>query len=452
MRIVPPGVDDPTHRLNWDTVYPLTNVVIDALRDTPYTGRLEFLSVSGDTHQEHLLTPLIASSSSAKLDTTIQAGLGAFDGESVVAPSTTDALGTTLQQSLPEEIGLEHVSVDLSTLGLTPVATGRLALLKDQGVTPINAETPHPLVQMSEQVAALDKPYIVQAIVDTSTKADYTVAVRYAVFHPDHTIARDVNIQAHLTDGKQFPIESVWHGLNLMTNFDLPIEDFYTRNGREWVPDERKYLPQSATSTARDLYTGKAELKGLLRATHGSHPLYKQRNWNARIPIVEAALRYFAAFIPQYYDSSPWNDVPGRNPPQIDTESVIRSAAGTDQGLGTATDISTNTTRSSRVANEGSDTHAALLRFTLQWNREQGHDAEEVDQNTSSVPDGERSADTSDGPVHPDDERSTDSDELVNLEVESKNKSKPANILANYARAHEQGQPVEFITADKTTA
>ncbi|WP_136602538.1 hypothetical protein [Salinigranum halophilum] len=455
VRVCLPGLDATEHRLSSETAFPLTNTLIQGLSQAPHVKELEVLVISGEHQLECVLTPRLGSAPTSSRAVPIQRTLSEYTTRGATVPdSTADKLAGIAAKTLPDELGIELCDVDLGPIRMWPVTTGRVLLETNGALRQSHFDWNDPFVETVGHLAATQKPFVIQVIVGTGTRAGYVATLRYAVIHPDHAIATGVDESEHLDEGKHHSIEQIWQNAGLQTNYDLPISEFALPGYRyrKWTPEigfgsrreydsprlnKHRYMNMSDSQTALDLYTGTTEYRALFHGRPNATSLYEKLDRYARIPLNDYTLRLFGAVVPLYYETSPWNGVPGRSGPEITTRAVIRRAPGTNHAHGRSESGPSTEQSSGHTVNTGSDGHDQLLSFAVEYFRGQGDEAWIETQDGSSMPDGGHR--TSDGTKRA-------------LEVEFSSLSKPANPLTNYTRAIAQERPVEFVVTSKAKA
>ncbi|WP_157969537.1 hypothetical protein [Haloplanus rubicundus] len=452
LRLCLPGRDTVDHQLSPETAFPLTNTLIKGLSQPPHVKELEVLAISGEQQLEYFITPRLESAPIASRAVPFQQSLSEYSSETPTVPdSTTDKLAGVASKHLPEELGIELCDVDLRSIRMWPVTTGRVLLETNGALRQSHFDWNDPFVETVRHLAATARPFVVQLLVGSGSRAKYVATLRYAILHPNYAIASGRDESEHLDTGRQHPIEHIWQNAGLRTNYDLPISEFASPGlwashlyWRALEPEDQKprlrkrqYMERSDSRTALDLYTGTTEYRALFHGRPSSNKLYEKLGFHARIPLNDYTLRLFGAVVPLYYTESPWDSVPGRAAPVITTRAVIRQAPGTEHSHGHTSRSSSTDHTSGVTVNTGSEGHDQLLRFAVEYFRGQGDDAWIETQDGTSIPDGGHQP--IDGRVR-------------TIEVEFSSLSKPANPLTNYARAVAADRPVEFVVTNQQKA
>jgi hypothetical protein len=452
LRICLPGLDAVEHRLSSATAFPLTNTLIKGLSQAPHVKELEVLAISGDRQLEYFITPRLASAPAASRAVPFQRSLSEYITAAPTVPdSTADKLAGLATKQLPDELGIELCDVDLRPIRMWPVTTGRVLLETNGALRQSHFDWNDPFVETVTNLAAAERPFVVQLIVGTGSRAKYVATLRYAIIHPDYAIASGRDESEHLDTGRYHPIEHVWRNAGLRTNYDLPISEFASpglwQSHAYWKqPDpldqkprlrKRQYMERSDSRTALDLYTGTTEYRALFHGRPSASKLYEKLGFHARIPLNDYTLRLFGAVVPLYHAASPWDTVPGRAAPVITTRAVIRQAPGTEHSHGHSDRSFVSDHASGVTVTTGSEGHDQLLTFAVEYFRGQGDEAWIETQDGSSMPDGGH---------HPTDGT------VRTVEVEFSSLSKPANPLINYTRAISTDRPVEFVVTNQQKA
>ncbi|WP_380677853.1 hypothetical protein [Salinigranum sp. GCM10025319] len=452
LRICLPGLDAVERQLSSATAFSLANTLIKGLSQAPHVKELEVLAISGDRQLEYFITPRLESAPAASRAVPLQRALSEYTTQAPTVPdSTADKLAGGAAKQLPDELGIEICDVDLRPIRMWPVTTGRVLLETNGALRQSHFDWNDPFVETVMNLAAAERPFVVQLIVGTGSRAKYVATLRYAVIHPDYAIASGRDESEHLDTGRQHSLEHVWQNAGLRTNYDLPISEFASpglwQSQTYWKqPDpsnqkprlrKRQYMERSDSRTALDLYTGTTEYRALFHGRPSASKLYEKLGFHARIPLNDYTLRLFGAVVPLYYTASPWDTVPGRAAPVITTRAVIRQAPGTEHSHGRSRRSSASDQASGITVTTGSEGHDQLLTFAVEYFRGQGDEAWIETQDGSSMPDG--------GHQPTDDTART-------IEVEFSSLSKPANPLTNYTRAISTDRPVEFVVTNQQKA
>lgn len=402
VRLRLPGVDDRSERRALVDHVDLTKTVGALFEANSGLSVLEFLTFPGATHQEYILC---GQSPRAPTESTQQR---IPEHATVGAATTTGVCGTIasrLAAHLPDGIGIERCDLDFAPVGVSPTPTSRLVSPKNRTPTaPANLGY-NPFVRTLRALESSGWPYLFQTLLRPhDRRGGYTVSVRLAVFNygPAESATR---------------FEWLWDP----AEFDYDLAAIYGPAGfisNQWVSG---------------FYAETDEYWDLLRGRDGYDAGYPDRLGYPKLPVRPAHLPMLLGVLPLYYERDRWGPAVPRDAPAIVTQELVRDAAGTHQGHGQHTGP---TATPPSVMNEGGAEHQSLQTFTARWFREQGHEVTEIAQDTTSKPD----------------LRCETTEETLAVEIESKNTTKPANLLANVARADCRGRRVVLVLGSAKAA
>jgi hypothetical protein len=403
LRLRLPGVDDRTERLALADHIDLT-ASIDAIFEAGSgLSLLEFLTFPGADHQEYLLC---GQSPRAPTKTTQQRiPEHATVGMRTVTGGVHGTIASRLASHLPDDVGIERCDLEFAPVGVSPTPTSRLAIEKNRSPTTLSNLGYNPFVHTLRALESEGWPYLFQTLLRRhDRRGGYTASVRLAAF-----------------DTKPQPSND-WDRWRI--DADKPTYDLTTMYG-----------PAGFTSNQQSyrVHTERAEYWELLRGRDGYSETYPESLGYPKMPVRPAHLPMLLGVLPLYYDWDRWGPNVPRHPPALITQELLRSAAGTNQGHGEHTALTAVTPK---VMNEGGAEHQSLQAFTAQWFREQGYEVTEITQDTASRPD----------------LRCDTGEETLAIEIESKNTSKPANLLANVARADSRGRRVVLVLGSAKAA
>lgn len=439
VRVVLPGIEDADHRLSADEALPLEGAVTETLEENSSIEEIEILTYPGEDQQEHILTPKLVAERPESQQRPIKRGIRGLED---AAPSphlerASRMLAERLAETLPEEIGIERCAVDIAGFGVSPAPVTRLVLQKNRETVASNHLRINPAAWTITECLAADMPHAIQTFVRHGSGIDkFLVSSRLVVFD-SAAIPQSGREFVEMMDEnrRRWDIGKVWRDAGLVSNRDLPIEDFWKPYRTYATPQERKYCERSDSYRARELFIGTAEWQEFKQGRSGYDDLYEKVLGYGRFPVTAAQLRLFAPLVPHYPDTDLWASASPRTAPRVDTVDVVRPAVGSEQSLGTGTDAAPPTPTTD-VPNVGGESHQQLVSFALQYWREQGFEAWEIEQDTESRPDAEVVV----------------GGETCAMEIECGNLSTPGNILTNKARAMQEGRPVIIVVNDEGDA
>jgi hypothetical protein len=401
VRLRLPGVDDRSERLALADHIDLTRTVEAIFEANSGLNLFEFLTFPGADHQEYLFC---GQSSQAPSETTQQR----IPDHATIGTATTTAgvhgmIASRLASHLSEDIGIERCDVEFAPVGVSPAPTSRLAIYENRTPTALANLGYNPFVRTLRALESEGWPYLFQTLLRRhGSRGGYTASVRLTVFFVEEEPA------------------SYWERW-LMEETEYSLSDIYVPAGFTSTHQSRCY--NAADSEYWDLLRGR---DGYTSWSPGSVVYPK-------MPVRPAHLPMLLGVLPLYYQWDRWGPFIPRDAPTLVTQELIRAAAGTNQGHGQHTAL---TTAPPTVMNEGGAEHQSLQAFTAQWFREQGYEVTEIAQDTTSKPD----------------LRCDTGEETLAIEIESKNTSKPANLLTNVARADARDRRVILVLGSAKAA
>ena len=374
---------------------------------------------------------------------------------------TRDKVATTVLEKFPESIGVESGTLNLGPLGRSAVATCRLTARKGIYPSGLGRKGYFPLKQVLLALRDADEPFVFQAITGIN-KHRPQVTARLATFGPDHAFDGNQGLAKIAEEGHTFDLARFYGPYGLSSNYNLLRGLYWETHYRKRTDGHVEFDATISYAKANqyttkleiehtaerlaDLIVGDVEFNGLRNGNPSYELAYKECNQIGRVGVDPAQLLLFAQFVPLLYDRDPWRRIPGRNEPQFSTAEIHREVNPAVQGIGVGTDTAPGIDES-RVANDGTASHQALLKSLLRWCEEGGDRVEECDQDTSSM---------SDGKLYTDDGRiaSLDLDvgcEIAPMEAEYAG-AKPGNLLTNAHRAMVADQTAIFAFLTKADA
>ena len=403
IRLRLPGVDEQPERLSVADHIDLTPTVESIFETNSGLSVLEFLTFPGADHQEYLLC---GQSPRAPSETTQQR----IPEHATIGTATTTSgvhgmIASRLASHLPEAVGIERCDLGFAPVGVSPTPTSRLVIPESRTPTTLPNLGYNPFVHTLRALASDGSPYLFQTLLRRHDRGGgYTASVRLAVFNYGDVAA---------TQRFDWLLDS--------DEFEYDLAAVYGPAGF------------SSNETLFGLYAETDEYWDLLRGRDGYDPGYPDAVGYPKMPVRPAHLPMLLGVLPLYYERDRWEPPIPRDAPALVTQELIRGAAGTNQGHGQHT---ASTATAPAVMNEGGAEHQSLQAFTAQWFREQGHEVTEIAQDTASRPD----------------LRCDTGEETLAIEIESTNTSKPANLLANVARADTRDRRVVLVLGSAKAA
>ena len=363
-----------------------------------------------------------------------------------------------------DRLGIETGTLNLDPVGLSHVSTSRLLLPEDNRIGYESKLARNPLEKVLISLKENYEPYLYQFIVGGSGgTANYKGASRLAPYGPQYTYTGDGGFAELVEKGTPVDLAHEYEHLNLTSNHQLETAKVLTTDYHKHIDGtvdatvdynfvtqnqyRTRYHIKKEADELRKLITGKTEHVGLLNGNASYNAKkYKKYDKYGWFEIQPAQLRLFAKCVPLRMEYDPWKLLPERSAPEFDTETVVRSINDLKQSKGIGT---INAPESPpRMANEGSVDHQTLVNLTRRWFAEQGDLIKIVEQNADSVPDLWLSTDEG---LIVSLNKSVDS-EIVHVEAECHNTSKPAGPLTNAERAYACDQHAIFVHESKSEA
>ncbi|WP_092660896.1 hypothetical protein [Halorientalis persicus] len=339
-----------------------------------------------------------------------------------------------LKTQLPEGTTLNPVRVSFAPLGASAVTTARLVNRRNRRVTA--ASNIHQAANGFEQILTelRDEPHLYQVLIQNQDATSFTVSSRIALFGPRHQATTDTEISRLVNEGHSRTPSSGVANLDLSSNLVALREYLYAADGSKPAVPGYHDIKVDEQQTLLELFIGHLEYQDLLRGRIGASPIYSKLDYFPKFIVSERDLTQLIG-LPSLAHDSPWDVVPGRDPPELelispDEFSKPMAATARSQRANIAEAVDT------RTVQDGSDEHLQAILDIIQILRERGWMAVKVEQENDSVPD--IWALTPDG-------------ELVIVEVECQNG--PAGLLTNIARAVHWNIDVLIVwapTADDT--
>jgi len=369
-----------------------------------------------------------------------------------------------------ERLGIETGTLDLDPVGISPVTTSRLLLEEDNVIGTLSSRESTPLAEILKTLKQNYEAFIYDLIVGGSGGTDgYLGSVRLATYNPQYNYTGDRGFAELVEKGSPVDLANEYSRLNLTSNHRLETDhvlktDYSERiDGTVDATVEYNYITENQYRTKYDIRKEADKLKELVRGgpeypgirtgnasrnvwAYKQYPKNDNRERYGWFNIEPAQLSLFAECVPLRMEYNPWELLNGRSAPVFDTDEVVRSVKHLKQSKGVSIDNAPE--RPATIANNGGVDHQALVNISDRWFTEQGDCIMVVEQNTDSVPDLWLSAD--DGLIVSLNSR-VDS-EVVAVEAECQNKSKPAGPLTNAERAYACDHHAIFVYESESDA
>lgn len=385
--------------------------------------QLEFLSFPAASSDEQVYVVTGSLSSLPRppeyVESTQQLKLGDSIGErSDPDEGSLGHLATVLQgkmrECLPPDVDIDVVRVDFSTLGVSSVTTSRFATGANRRVPP-GDHVPGTFGQLLRELR--DVPHVYQLLIDNRSKNQFEVSVRVALCGLQDRRDTGRKLAVAIQDDTARTPVSAFHDLGLSSNLEIASDELHpgTTSVHTGTGDEDE-------ETMRDLARGHSEFEELRQGRMGFNPVYESLGWYPRFVIESRDLTNFLGLPAITHRRNPWGNAPSRWPPLVESVDPASSPTQTTSEGRTPKPAATASVRNESTSQkEGGASHQWWVKRTATVLRERGYQVDVVDQ--------------TDGGSVPDLWALTPEGEVAAVEVESKNASKPANLLTNMVRA-----------------
>jgi hypothetical protein len=393
----------------------------------------------------------------------------AADGDSSIDPDQPTSGGSSERRDTrPERIkaivkehltvGAQICTVDLSTLGVMPVPTSRLLQSPNMSLDPIEATQMAASVELIQELNADRIPYLFQVLLEPAAASkgyDYLVTARLIVFGSGHGIVTKNDLSSHLKTSNDYTISKYFPGPS-SDNWQLPVESHQRyANQQSAFPSKIEQFGEMSIreGTTESLAVGYPEYRAALAGRVHNDDRYKELfGAYGRIPIHKTELEHFFTLPAAYIDTCPFGRLPTTDKPGLSTEQLGEDVDGTAQSYGT--EDPDEMTIDDESNNEESQRHKKLVNKRIRYLLRHGHTIIAVDQDVIDVDITDPNPTQQqylDGSSRPDIVSKKDGN-IHFHEIEVENKSKPAALITNLARADYHGHPVHIITETHSEA
>lgn len=369
----------------------------------------------------------------------LQSDLGEFS-EKIVANRIEDAY-ETVEATFPDTYTVEVGNLDLDPISVGgPASTCRLMNEDSTEVSGVGKIDAVPMESVFDALVQACEPFVHQLIVEPGDGKCF-ITSRLAPLSPEYTYEGDRGLARIVREGAHADLARPFGSVGLTSNFSIDIEDYllitleqrvsgnttYSVSIRDSMRKryDTKYQHERKVDDLKEAILGHEEFRRLLRGTTGTKERIEDHGYYGRFWIPPSSIAYFTRRYAHTYDEDPWENTP-RNNPVFTPKDIHGIKVRTDWDTSTS-DINATT----RHQTDGSDEHLQLGDRFREFARSRGDEITRVEQDGDSLPDERLTAD--DGYVHVL-ESHVDSD-IVNVEPEWENSSKPANVLTNVERA-----------------
>lgn len=371
--------------------------IIDEVASKSPTDQIEVLMYNGPFGLEIIMHPTPATVDRRHMQTT----LDDFGRQvhSPVVEATTDAA----VEILPEMVGIEVGTLDLTPIGVTDVTTMRLLSKHSQQVTQSGKFDGSPLTQLFSTCQRGHIPFIYSVILEKNKKRNrYNVAVRMALYRPEYNYSGDKGFAKLVENGHPLDLSKPFAPYNLPSNVDGLADGYWKASYNERVDGgvdyslehsyryASRYTPKAVVrknaNKLKTLALGKTEHRKLLLGNASWEPAYKEHaNRHGRFSITPPQLYPFVELVKFQFATNPWLLNTGRSHPEFHRTERIRPV---DENIQSDSEGTLYLSEDSNdLANEGSKMHQNTGQFTRTWFTEQGDEIRKVKQTSESVPD-----------------------------------------------------------------
>jgi len=251
-------------------------------------------------------------------------------------PSYLRTLGETARRELPQTVGVGLAAVDMRPVGTTPTPTHRLVTTK----TDLSAwqdgyikRGSSPLDAFLATLTTDRRPHILQVVAQKTTADDLVVSIRWADLSPTarcHTRDKDV---AYQTTNNVPSLTDHFDSTSITTNRALPSQHGWQQRIETRLPGDdrpvRECSTQHTDDTALAAILGRTPLEYALAVGDSVpytelHNSYRDLGVEPWPTIDSEQLAAYCGLVDVTYDNSPWETTPYRQPPAVQTQTVLR--------------------------------------------------------------------------------------------------------------------------------
>ncbi|MWV40072.1 hypothetical protein [Natrialba sp. INN-245] len=381
---------------------------------------------------------IFLSPSSYKIQDTYQADLSVSADNGYGEPEPLQTVVNILEDPIPDWLDIYTGSIPVAGFKpSSPAITFRLVM--DDGrklSTGVNG------VGLSTLLEDLrNEPFLYHAIIrhrpeNCPENFEYQLTVRIVLFGTRHQLQSKKDIATMVENG--FPIDPAASFEELGVTSSL--EAFRNLLYRDWYdPSIIKFKSEGPLDggnlhSIQNLVTGKDQFRDLFRGRYGAPNEYDAICDYDRILARETDLGAFIDLDAVSQDVDPFDGVPGRTVLTLD-QLQAGPASVTPDPVSVTTNVDQDddiATLDRQTANDGTEHHFEAIKTVAQYFREQGCAVHIVRQQ---------------GDSQPDLWIKTEAGDIYAVEVETKNKSRPANVYTNITRAALWGYPTIVVMA-----
>ncbi|MDL0131182.1 hypothetical protein PNP59_09590 [Halobacterium salinarum] len=370
----------------------------------------------------------------------LQSTLGEFS-DKVIQPILEDA-HEVVAKSFPDVYTVEVGDFDLDPITAGgDVSTCRLVNREAEEIPDVGKVDDDMMATVFDALTEAREPFVHQLIAEPGD-GKYHLTSRLAALSPDHTYEGDRGLARLINEGAPADMGRPFEKVGLTSNFNIDIEDYLHINYNHRIDGRTTYSVsirdamrkrydtkvqhEQKIETLKKAVLGHTEFSPLLSGSTGWKSILEDHGYYGRFWIPPAAISYFTQRYAYYYDQNPWDYAPTRQAPVFTPIPTEEIESRTDWGT-PDTDLDIDT----RHPTDGSDEHLKLGDRFMTFARARGDQINRVEQDGTTLPDQELSPE--DGYINV--LEMYVEDDIVNVEPEWTNSSKPANILTNVERA-----------------
>ncbi|MDL0121714.1 hypothetical protein [Halobacterium salinarum] len=369
----------------------------------------------------------------------LQSKVRDFDGK--VVNSGLDAAHKIVEEAFPDVYEVEVGEFDLNPISAGgSVSTCRLVNEDSKEVSGVGKVTTDSMADVFDALTHAREPFVHQLIVEPGDGKFY-ITSRLAPLSPDYTFEGKRGVARLLKEGANADLARAFNNVGVTSNFNIDIDDYldieynHQINGRTThtvtYKDgmrkryDTKLQHRKKVDALIDAVLGHTEFSRLLRGSTGWKSTLKDYEYYGRFWIPPATIGYFTETYAHYYDHDPWQHTV-RGAPVFTPREIGDIDIRTDwETPNLEIDVE------GRHQTDGTDEHLKLGQDFITFGRARGDDITRVEQDGTTQPD--QLLTTDNGYINLL-EKKVESD-IVHVEPEWENSSKPANILTNVERA-----------------
>lgn len=364
-----------------------------------------------------------------------------------------------IEEGTPSFVTATVCELDFSPLGLIPRPTSRLLVTENTDFTRIDVTSQSALFEIVTTLYERGIPHLFACLITPAGQSaayEYLGTCRLVVFGTDNGIVTADDIETFTeTVDKDYRLSSYFPNRDIIDNFGLPAE-LHRRTARDSsfvTPVEQMDDLSGRQTTVSDLKAGLTEYSPLLHSRMNADQRYRELfDCYGVFKMQKRDLLHFFVAVPLFYDHSLWGRSVTADGIQFITHDLGERIDGTRQSYGT--EEPGDTTRELDNTNEESEDHQELVSDWVVFLIRNGHEILWIDQDDVDFDFNGRDPTQNPEFDHPScpDIVSKKNGQRYYHEIEVHNKSKPAQLLTNLARAAYDECPVFIVTPTRPEA